>query len=104
MQYLQYTIVFALLAACLTAPLEPSSPADDDEEVDSVQYEYWYEDSTSESEYNPDLNVSQRLIISETPPKHYLLSMATSQFVAVTKSGRVNANSQIGIYFILKIC
>lgn len=105
MQYLLYVIVFPLLTACLAAPSEPLSPAPADssdeeagEEANYLQYEYFYEDPTSESDYEPDLNVSQRLTASETPPKHYLLSMATSQFVAVTKSGRVNANAQIGIY------
>lgn len=103
MQYLQYVIVFPLLAACLAAPTEPLSPApaDNDEEADYMQYEYFYEGPTSASDYNPDLNVSQRLTVSDTPPQHYLLSMATSQFVAVTKSGRVNANTQIGTYVLI---
>ena len=42
-----------------------------------------------------DIDISERL--TEAPvPVHYILSLATGQFVAITKSGRVQANTQFG--------
>lgn len=34
-----------------------------------------------------------------TIPMHYILSQGTGMFVAITKSGRVSANAQLGKYF-----
>lgn len=49
----------------------------------------------NEEEEEEDLDLSERL--TEAPvPVHYMLSVATGQFVAITKSGRVQANTQFG--------
>lgn len=102
MQYLHFIFIFALFGECIAAPVEPLSPftagGEDDEEY-QYWYEYVYQDPNSENEYKPESNVSQRLTTSIVPAKHYLLSMATSQFVAITRSGRIHANAQIGTFF-----
>ncbi|CAI7991164.1 hypothetical protein GBAR_LOCUS637, partial [Geodia barretti] len=48
-----------------------------------------------EEENEEDIDISERL--TEAPvPVHYILSLATGQFVAITKSGRVQGNTQFG--------
>ena len=50
-----------------------------------------------ESDEDENLDISQRLSGSDAPvPVNYILSQATGHFVAITKSGRVQANTQFG--------
>lgn len=105
MQSLQFAILFALFATSIAAPYPPLSPLPDGygdgDSSDYSQREYIH-DQTSKSDREPRAEtaepklISQRQSGSETPVTHYILSMATGQFVAITKSGRVSANAQIG--------
>ena len=98
--------LFALVAACLAAPLPPLAPdaaagASDHETNSEEQYYYDYdygvETDTAEQETQEEPELSQRLTAPDVPlPTKYILSMSTGQFVAITKSGRVQANTQIG--------
>ena len=52
-------------------------------------------DFVPEENEEQDFDISERL--TEAPvPVHYILSLATGQFVAITKSGRAQANTQFG--------
>lgn len=100
----------SLIAASISAPLTPFSDEDstsDDYVIgDYDNYEYQYDTSEEESPDNEEsVDVSERLSgPSALIPRHYLLSIATGQFVAITRSGRVNGNAQIGKPDLLIAC
>lgn len=77
-----------LLLAALSAafPLIPLADADEPASEESGHLE--------ESEHETEL--TERLVVPSEPLRHHVLSLATGQFVAITKSGRVHANAQIG--------
>ena len=91
MQFLR--TLFALFVVCAAAPLAPL-------EEDGLQNDYYYYNGSEVSqpeETEQSQNVAQRLSNSNpTVPMHYILSLSTGQFLAITRSGRVNANSPIG--------
>lgn len=47
---------------------------------------------------NGDADITSATTPSEVEPFHYILSLATGMFVAITKSGRVQAHAQMGKY------
>ena len=110
-------VLFALFSApaaswrqlCHAAPLMPleDDDADDnaaapptEEEIPPQQpfagrSEVVPPPTVDEDEEN--LDISQRLSASDVPvPINYILSVATGQFVAITRSGRVQANTKFG--------
>ena len=107
MQYQQASILLTLIAVCNAMPAQllcpfidrDSAAANRQERVSECDYDY-KEDADVENvaETSQALDISRRQSYSESSPAHYILSMATGQFVAITKSGRVNANTQIGMY------
>ena len=60
---------------------------------------YYYEGTTT-AETERALDISQRQSDTDSAVTNYVLSMSTGQFVAITKSGRVQANTQRGIVLI----
>lgn len=105
MQSLRLALLLALIAACVAAPLTPLPDEEDSitdsdyvfgEDDDLQSYEY---DSSEETDSEQSLELSERLSSNNGAiPKHYILSSATGKFVAITKSGRVHANAQLGKY------
>ena len=104
MQSLRLAVFLSLIAAYIAAPLIPYPDEEGNtgeesvfgEDDDLQSYEYTYEEDTESEE---SLEVSERLSGPNAAiPKHYVLSKATSNFVAITKSARVNANAQLGKY------
>lgn len=101
------TALFSIVAACIAAPLSPLPPtntaADHQTNVGGSDYEYEYNYTFHNEELEEEPDLSQRLTGPEIPvPLQYILSMSTGQFVAITKSGRVQANTQIGKDLITK--
>ena len=103
---MQSAILLTLIAVCIAMPdplLRPFTDCDSaaaNGQESGCDYEY-KEDANMDNfaETSQALDISRRQF-SESSPTQYILSMATGQFVAITKSGRVQANTQIGIYII----
>ena len=80
-----------LLTAIAGAPVaEPMQPPPVDGALDgSVEA-----DVSGEMEDETDM--TERLVGSQETLTHYVLCLATAKFMAITKSGRVQANAQLG--------
>ena len=103
-------LFFLLVAACIAAPLAPLSPttnannnsateaSDSQTEVDNNSGQQNFTTHSEEEDLSEEEGeFSERLTAPDIPvPLQYILSMSTGQFVAITKSGRVQANTQIG--------
>ena len=102
MQILQTAVIFVLFAANLAAPLQPLTESDTTAVHGASQNENVLR--SEEDRCSPNAtecetaDVTQRLSGLNEAVMHYVLSMATGHFVAITKSGRVQANVQIGEY------
>ena len=79
-----------LLTAIAGAPV--AEPQDQPPPVGGATVEA---DVSGEMEDETD-EVTGRLVGSQETLAHYVLSLATGKFMAITKSGRVQANAQLG--------
>lgn len=83
------TQVFGILLLAALGAAFPLIPLPDTDEPASEESGH-LEGSERQS------TLDERLVGPSEPLRHHVLSLATGQFVAITKSGRVHANAQIG--------
>lgn len=70
----------------------------DPDDLDSVVKGASDESDVDTGYANGDADMTSAHTPSEVEPFHYILSLATGMFVAITKSGRVQAHAQMGKY------
>ena len=81
-----------LLTAIAGAPV--AEPVDQPPPVDGALDGSVEADVAGEMEDETDM--TERLVGSQETLTHYVLCLATAKFMAITKSGRVQANAQLG--------
>ena len=112
MQCQQSTVLFILIAVGIAVPVPPLRPYSDLDLAAANRHSSEAGDSERGDDTNAEsdaaetgrvLDIWRRQSSSESPVTHYILSMATGQFVAITKSGRVQGNTQIGTVIIANL-